>query len=473
MNSELQTMPSFLIDSHAHLEMRQFKADLEQVLERAHASGIIHLVTVGSTLAESRRALKIAQKYREVSAVVGVHPHDASDVDDGVMTELSKLAARKPVVGIGETGLDFFKDHSPRPLQEKSFRLHLALAREAGKPLVIHVRDAYADALRVLGEEGVGQMGAVVHCFSGTVDDAAAFLEMGLNLSFTGTVTYEGKKNREWSEKVLSFVPLERMMVETDSPYLAPHPFRGQRNEPAHVHLVAERIAKVKGLSVDDVARITTRNAVRFFRLPVDLPPSKVAYTIRDSVYLNVTSQCTNACTFCQRTINPVVKGHDLRLERDPTPEEMLQALELESWRTSEEVVFCGYGEPTMRLPEILETAARVRESSPAVRIRLNTNGLGNLFHQRNIVKELAGAVDTVSISLNAQDAATFEGVCRPSLGPDPYRSLLDFSRKCVEANLDVILTVVRHPDVDVEACRKIAKDMGARFRVRPLHEVG
>ena len=115
MNSELQTMPSFLIDSHAHLEMRQFKADLEQVLERAHASGIIHLVTVGSTLAESRRALKIAQKYREVSAVVGVHPHDASDVDDGVMSELSKLAARKPVVGIGETGLDFFKDHSPRP----------------------------------------------------------------------------------------------------------------------------------------------------------------------------------------------------------------------------------------------------------------------------------------------------------------------------------------------------------------------
>ena len=458
-----------LIDSHAHLEMRHFKTDLEQVLERAHASGVVHLITVGSTLAESRRALKIAEKYHEVSAVVGVHPHDAADVDEGVMAELSKLAARKPVVGIGETGLDFFRDLSPRSLQENSFRLHLALAREAEKPLVIHIRDAYAEVLRVLEEEGIPEKGSVVHCFSGTVDDAAAFLEMGLHFSFTGTVTYEGKKNREWSEKVLSFVPLERIMVETDSPYLAPHPFRGQRNEPANVHLVAERIAQVKGLSVNDVARITTRNAVRFFNLPVDLPSSKIAYTIRDSVYLNVTDQCTNACTFCQRTVNPVVKGHNLKLDQDPTPDEMLQALEDEDWRKRSEVVFCDYGEPTMRLAEVLETAVKVRKLSPSVRIRLNTNGLGNLYHRKNIVPDLAGVFDTVSISLNAQDAETYDSFCRPSLGPAPYLSLLDFSKKCVEAKLNVTLTVVHHRGVDVEACRKIAESVGAAFRVRPL----
>ena len=161
-----------LIDAHAHLEMRQFKGDIEQVLERALAAGIIHIVTVGSTLAESRRAMKIAEKYSEVSAVVGIHPHDASDTDELVMAELEKLARRKNVVGVGETGLDFFRDRSPRELQEESFRLHLALAKETGQPVVIHVRDAYPRAIEILKEEGIPKRGGQVHCFSGSVQDA-------------------------------------------------------------------------------------------------------------------------------------------------------------------------------------------------------------------------------------------------------------------------------------------------------------
>jgi TatD DNase family protein len=466
-------MKPYLIDSHAHLEMRQFKADLEQVLEKAHTAGIVHIVTVGSTLPESRRALKIAEKYGEISAVVGIHPHDAVDMDEIALEELGKLARRKQVVGVGETGLDFFRDRSPRPLQEDSFRLHLALAKETGQPVVIHVRDAYDRALEILREESIPEKGGVVHCFSGTVEDAAAFLEMGLYLSFTGTVTYEGRKNRDWAEKVLGFVPLDRMMVETDCPYLSPHPLRGQRNEPAYVNLVAEYIARVKGLSVNDVARVTTRNAVGLFRLPVDLPSSKLAYTIRDSVYLNVTGSCTNACTFCQRSVNPVVKGHDLRLQRDPTPEEMIEALDGEGWQDRSEVVFCGYGEPTIRLPEILQVASRIKEIKPSMKIRMNTNGLANLYHRKNIVPELTYAIDTISISLNAQDTETFERLCRPSIGPDAYGSVLDFSRKCVAAGLDTVLTVVAHPEVDVEACRKIAEDMKAGFRVREYNEVG
>jgi TatD DNase family protein len=462
-----------LIDAHAHLEMRHFKGDIEQVLERAHTAGVIHIVTVGSTVAESRRAMKIAEKYSEVSAVVGIHPHDAADVDELAMAELEKLARRKNVVAVGETGLDFFRDRSPRELQEESFRLHLALAKKTNQPVVIHVRDAYARAFEILQEEGIPERGGQVHCFSGTAEDAKAFLEMGLHLSFTGTVTYEGKRNTTWAEEVLQVVPLERMMIETDCPYLTPHPMRGQRNEPAYVHLVAEKIAAVKGLSVDDVARVTTRNAVNFFRLPVDLTSTKIAYTIRDSVYLNVTGSCTSACTYCQRSTNPVVKGHDLKLEHDPTADEMMAALETENWQERTEVVFCGYGEPTLRLAEITTVASRIKEFKPDVKIRLNTNGLGNLYHRQNIVPELTYAIDTVSISLNAQDAETFEKLCRPSVGPDPYGSLLDFSRKCVAAGLETALTVVDHPDVDVDACRKIAEGMGAGFRVREYNEVG
>ena len=461
------------IDAHAHLEMRHFKGNLELVLERAHTAGVTHIVTVGSTLAESRRAMKIAEKYSEVSAVVGIHPHDAADVDEIVMAELEKLAKRKHVVAVGETGLDFFRDRSPRELQEESFRLHLALAKKTNQPVVIHVRDAYPRALEILREEGIPERGGQVHCFSGSVEDAKAFLEMGLYLSFTGTITYEGRRNTTWAREVLEAVPLERMMVETDSPYLTPHPMRGQRNEPAYVHLVAEKIAAVKGLSVDDVARVTTRNAVDFFGLPVTFDTMNYAYTIRDSVYLNVTGSCTSACTYCQRSSNPVVKGHDLKLDRDPTADEMMAALETEGWQERSEVVFCGYGEPTLRLAEITAVASRIKEQKSDVNIRLNTNGLGNLYHRQNIVPDLTYGIDTVSVSLNAQDAETFEKLCRPSVGPNPYESMLDFSKKCLAAGLEVILTVVDHPDVDVEACRKIAADMGAGFRVRALHEVG
>lgn len=466
-------MSAQLVDSHAHLEMRQFSKDLERVLERAQDAGLAHIVTVGSTLAESRRALKIAEKYQEVSAVVGIHPHDAADADDRAFEELGKLAARRPVVGVGETGLDFFRDRSPRPVQEESFRRHLALARQAAKPVVIHVRDAYERALEILRQEGVSPSGGVIHCFSGSLGDAEAFLEMGLMLSFTGTVTYQGRRNRNWSEEILTAVPLERIMIETDCPYLTPHPHRGQRNEPAMVQLVADRVAEIKGLAPDDVARVTTRNAVEFFHLPVALEGNRFAYTIRDSVYLNVTSRCTSACIFCRRGDDPVVKGHDLKLDHDPSPEEMLSALDREGWRRRFEVVFCGYGEPTIRLPEILQVASEIKERKPGIRVRLNTNGLGSLYNSRDIVPELAYGIDTVSVSLNAHDAATYQRLCRPTYGDRSFEAVLEFAGKCVIAGLETVLTVVDHPDVDIDACRRLAEGMGAGFRVRTLNEVG
>jgi TatD DNase family protein len=461
-----------LIDSHAHLEMKHFRGDLERVLERAHAAGVTHVVTVGSTIADSRRAVKIAEKYQEVSAVVGVHPHDATEADDWALEELGKLAAKNVVVGIGETGLDFFRDRSPRDLQEDSFRKHIDLAKETDLPLVVHVRDAYLRALQILQEEGLPERGGVVHCFSGTLKDAEAFLDLGMYLSFTGTVTFPSRRNTEWVEKILPDVPLEKMMVETDCPYLAPHPYRGQRNEPAYVELVSERIAQIKGLSRDDIARVTTRNAVRFFNLPVTLSKPRAAYTIRDSAYVNVTDSCTSACTFCQRNANPVVKGHDLTLATDPSVPEMISALEEEGWEERSEVVFCGYGEPTIRLEEIKEVAESLRRRDVR-RIRLNTNGLGNLYHNRDIVGELKGFVDVVSVSLNTHNAETFLRLCRPTFGEGSYEAMLDFSRSCKLAGMKVILTVVDHPEVDIDQCRAIAEQMGAGFRVRPYNEVG
>jgi len=312
----------------------------------------------------------------------------------------------------------------------------------------------------------------VVHCFSGTPQDAEAFLDLGMYLSFTGTVTFPSRRNTQWVEAVLPVVPLERMMVETDCPYLAPHPYRGQRNEPSYVELVAERIAQIKELSRDDVARVTTRNAVRFFNLPVSLPRDRVAYTIRDSVYLNVTSNCTSACTFCRRNTDPVVKGHDLSLGADPDVQDMISALESEKWEERSEVVFCGYGEPTIRLDEIREVARHLKQKG-VERIRLNTNGLGNLYHKRDITGDLQGIVDVVSVSLNAHDAQTFQKLCQPTFGTGSYEAVLEFSRSCLAGGMEVVLTVVGHPEVDIDRCRAIADGMGAGFRVREFNEVG
>ncbi|NOY87691.1 MAG: YchF/TatD family DNA exonuclease [Deltaproteobacteria bacterium] len=461
-----------LIDSHAHLEMKPFRGDLESVLERAHGAGVVHIIIVGSTVAESRRAFKLAEHYSEISAVVGIHPHDALDADDEAMMELSKIAHRGQVVGIGETGLDFFRDRAPRNLQEDAFRKHLDMAKEVDLPVVIHIRDAYRRSREILMEEGLPPKGGVIHCFSGTAEDAAAYLELGLHLSFTGTITFPSRRSREWAEEILTLVPLEKIFVETDSPYLPPHPYRGKRNEPANVALVAEKIAEVKGLTLDDVARITTRNAVRFFDLPVTLPGSRFAYTIRDSVYLNITGKCTSACIFCRRSTDPIVKGHDLMLESDPSVGEMLAALEDRNWAERSEVVFCGYGEPTIRLDEMREVARRIRQEG-ARHIRLNTNGLGSLYHGRDITPDISRMVDEVSVSLNAQDAGTFERLCRPGFGGGSYEAVKDFARSCLAAGMDVVLTVVDHPDVDIDACRAIAVEMGARFRVRSLNELG
>ena len=463
--------PGF-IDSHAHLEMKQFRGSLAQVVGRAISAGVIHIVTVGSTLAESKRAVKIAGAHEAVSAVIGIHPHDALELDDSTLSELGRLTQNSQVVGIGETGLDFFRDRSPRPVQEESFRKHIRLAKEISLPLIVHVRDAYERSLGIMKEEGLPERGCVVHCFSGTVRDAEAFLDLGAYLSFTGTITFPSEKNREWTEEVLSSVPLERMMVETDSPYLTPHPHRGKRNEPANVVLVGRKIAEVKGLSVADVARITSRNSIHFFDLPLADPDAKIAYTIRDSVYVNVTGKCTNECIYCQRSTNPVVKGHDLSLASDPAVSEMITALDSEAWQERSEVVFCGYGEPTMRLEEIRDVARQLKAAG-AGRIRLNTNGLGNLIHKRSIAGELAGLVDLVSVSLNAQNAKIYTELCRPGFGPDSYKALQDFSRECISAGMEVVLTVVDHPSVDIPKCRKIARRMGAGFRVRELNEVG
>jgi TatD DNase family protein len=257
--------------------------------------------------------------------------------------------------------------------------------------------------------------------------------------------------------------------VETDCPYLAPVPHRGKRNEPALVRLTAEKVAELKGLTLADVARITTHNAERLFGIGSGDQQARIAYRIRDSLYLNITNRCSNRCSFCAKFDDFTVKGHFLRLEHEPSVREVLSAVG--DAAGCEEVVFCGYGEPLLRLDLVIAVARKLKQRG--LRVRINTDGQANLVHGRNILPELAGLVDSISVSLNAADAATYARLCNTPFGGSGFQAVCDFLREAPRHIPQVTASAVTVPGLDVAAVRRLAESLGVSFREREYAEVG
>lgn len=251
-----------LVDSHAHLEARQFAADREAVIARAVAAGVTRIVNAGASLPASEASIALAEAHETIYPAVGIHPHDAKTLTETTWEALQALARRSDVVAIGEIGLDFFYNLSAREQQVDAFRRQLALARALGKPVIIHDRDAHAETLAILRE--LGPYRGVLHCFSGDVAMAEAVLDLGYHIGVAGPVTF---RNARVLPDIVRRLPLDRLLLETDAPYLAPHPHRGKRNEPAYVRYVAERVAELRAMSLEELAEATTANAVVLFRL--------------------------------------------------------------------------------------------------------------------------------------------------------------------------------------------------------------
>lgn len=253
-----------MIDTHAHVAMDGYEGGISGVLQRAVDAGVRHIICIGAggDLDEAESALRVARLYPGLSAACGIHPHDAQQVDDELWAGIRRVCEAPEVVAVGETGLDFHYNNSPVEEQERVFRLHVRLARELGKPLTIHTRNAEPETLQLLREEKAGELGGVVHCFSGTHDFGMRMLELGFYLSIPGIVTF--RKPGELIETVAD-TPLDRLLVETDSPFLAPMPHRGKRNEPAYVAETLRRVAEIKGISLEEARLATTENAVRLF----------------------------------------------------------------------------------------------------------------------------------------------------------------------------------------------------------------
>jgi len=255
-----------LIDTHCHLDDPRYDADRDAMIQRAQDAGVGHFVTIGCDLDTSRAAVSLAQQHSSISATIGVHPHEVQHITADWYDEFRALAQSSRVVAYGEIGLDYHYDHSPRDVQRVRFREQVRLARELRLPIVIHTREAQEDTMAILREEQAADVGGVLHCFSGDAWLAKDALDLGFSLSFSGVITFH---NATMLREIVKTVPLDRILVETDAPYLTPAPHRGRRNESSYVHHVAAKIAELHGLSMEDVANATTQNAKRVFGMTV------------------------------------------------------------------------------------------------------------------------------------------------------------------------------------------------------------
>jgi len=253
-----------LVDTHAHLDFPRFDKDRKEVIKRAIDGGVKIIVNIGSSMTSSRNSVELSRRYNEIYSVVGIHPHNADSFNLNVSKKLKSLSENKKVVAIGEIGLDFHYDNSPREKQKQAFRAQLRLAKSLDLPVVIHTRDADEETLEILKEENADKIGGIMHCFASDKKMAREILDLGFYIAFGGLITFKNLNNLR---EVVKEVPINKILVETDAPYLTPDPYRGKRNEPLYVKYVAEKIAEIKGLSKEEIAKKTTQNAKKVYNI--------------------------------------------------------------------------------------------------------------------------------------------------------------------------------------------------------------
>lgn len=458
-----------LVDSHCHLDDGKFAEDREQVVGRARAAGVGLMLNAGGDLAASAAGVELAGRHPDIYAAVGVSPHAVGSLEGDWIGELRRLASSSDrVVAIGETGLDFYRADASREAQEEAFARQIDLAWELDLALIVHCRQADERVLHILQDRaGSGQLRVVMHCFSGDEYLARGVLAMGYYISFAGNLTYPKARP---TRRAAELAPDDRVLIETDSPYLPPESSRGKRCEPAMIGETAERLASLRKCSREDIERITERNFRLAFGLPL-VSRETLVYAMREKLYINLTNRCPNKCGFCPRSHDRyTISGHDLLLRREVPAGDYIAALR--DRQGFGEIVFCGSGEPTVRMEELKGVARAAREMG-FTRVRLDTNGLGSLINARNIVPELVGLVDEVWVSMNAPDARVYQRLCRSAFGDKAYGAVLEFARACRGAGMQTVLTAVNVPGVDVPGCLKAAKRLGLDFRSRRYQKLG
>jgi TatD DNase family protein len=448
------------IDTHAHLFFENFKEDIDDVIARAKENNVDFIIVPATDIKTAKEAIELAAKYDQVYATVGIHPHDTKEWNDSLILEIEELAKHPKVVAIGEIGLDYYYDFSPQDQQIKAFKSQLDLAFKLQLPVVIHNRDSDEDMMDIISSYCGTGLKAQFHCFNSSLKDAIEYMKMNHFISFTGNITH--KKNDSLRD-ILKHIDLNHIMLETDSPFMTPVPFRGKRNEPSYVSYVAQQIADVHKISVEEIGRLTSLNAFRFFGIGTP-PKTSFTYLLGNSLYINVTNRCNADCTFCRRKEDPFLRGYNLGMKRSEEPSAQVYINEIGDPKKYDEIVFCGYGEPTIRWDIVKEVANYVKANGGSTRI--NTNGHGNIINKKDITPEMKDVIDIVSISFNTFDSKQYAELMKVS--EDHFEAMKNFARLAKQYIKKVVMSVVSLDEVEIEKSRKVVEEeIGVEFRVR------
>ena len=451
-----------LVDTHAHLFYPNFENDGDEVIKRAHDNGIDYIIVPATDIKTSHQVLDLCDKYDFIYGAVGVHPHDTKDWDSSLLDEIKELTKHKKIVAIGEIGLDYHYDFSPKETQITAFRSQIELAIELKLPVIVHSRESDEDMLKIIKEYCGTGLKAQLHCFSSPVEYANEYIRMGHFVSFTGNITF---KKADELRDTLSKVSLEHIMLETDSPFMTPVPHRGKRNEPVYVKLIAEKIAEVHNSTLEDIARFTSYNVFRMFGIG-SKPGTSFTYKIRNSLYINVTNRCNADCVFCERKGEAVRSGYNLKMSRDMEPPAETYIKEISDPKEYDEIVFCGYGEPTIRWDTVMQVAAYVKENGG--KTRLNTNGHGSYINHHDITPDMRGKIDKVSVSLNTADPEEYARIFQVD------KKLFDEAVKFIQNSKKyadkVTVSIVDYNNIDHDKVKEVAERLGVEFRVREYY---
>jgi TatD DNase family protein len=448
------------VDTHAHLFYPNFEGELDEVIQRAKDEGVDYIIVPATDIETCSKVIELTKKYEMIYGTIGIHPHDTKNWNESYIPKIEEFAKHDKIVGIGEIGLDYYYDFSPKEKQIEAFKAQIELALKLNLPIVVHNRDASEDVLKITKEFAGTGLRAQFHCFNGTLDEARELIRLHHFVSFTGNITFT---KADSLREIVSKITPEHLLLETDSPFMTPVPHRGKRNEPAHVKLVAEKIAEIRHLSIKDVARVTSYNAFRMFGIG-SKPNTSFTYQIGKNLYINVTNRCNADCIFCDRKGEAVVSGYNLKMSKSEEPAAEVYIKEIGDPKNYNEIVFCGFGEPTIRWDVVKQIAKYVKQNGG--RTRLDTDGHGSFINKRDIAPELKDLIDIVSISLNASDPKKYSELMR--VDPRMFNEVITFAKEAKNYVEKVVMTAVMLDHVEIDKVRQIIEEkIGAEFRGR------
>jgi len=449
-------------DSHCHLHFKHFDDDLEQVVKSSALAGISQIMIPSIDAATAGKSAAIAEKYGLYSAAA-FHPEHLPEDETGETgwLDIRRVLLRPRTVAVGETGLDYYHRTFSPEKQLIWFLRHIELAESTGYPLIVHSRGAEADVLDHLPSSLT--VPVILHCWGGNEALTDLAVSRGCYIGVGGPLTY--RKN-DSLRRIIARVPHNRLLSETDSPFLPPEPFRGRRNEPSFTTYIIQSVRDLwdSRMSIENTSYILRENALNAYRLHPESRRADIVYRHGDSLYVNLTSMCMNSCNFCIRKTSDGVSDYYLMHREDPSEKLILSTLRSFPIEDSEELVFCGFGEPTLRSDVLMKCAGHAAERG--VKTRLNTNGLCTSFLPDEEVRKLLGSFDSVSISVNASGSVEYNRVC-PSTVDAPWEHLMKFISMAKASGVKTQLSAVSSSGVDIQRVQTLADRLQLALRIR------